>query len=88
MALSFSGCENVVVRGNDVVGPNWYGITSRSAPENGDRDRKQSTNVIVAENRVSDLKFTNIATYNVSNFTVYGNVVTDNVEQSLNVTRD
>jgi hypothetical protein len=75
MALSFSGCENVVVRGNDVVGPNWYGITSRSAPEGEDRDLKQSTDVIVAENRVSDMKFNNIATYNVSNFTVYGNVV-------------
>lgn len=75
MALSFSGCENVVVRGNEVVGPNWYGITSRSAPEGGDRDLKRSTNVIVAENRVSDMKFNNIATYNVSNFTVYGNVV-------------
>lgn len=77
MALSFTGCENVVVRGNDVVGPNWYGITSRGAPEGGELDLKQSTNVIVAENRVSDMKFNNIATYNVSNFTVYGNVVSE-----------
>jgi hypothetical protein len=77
MALSFTGCENVVVRGNEVVNPNWYGITSRGAPEGGERDLKRSTDVVVAENRVSGMKFNNIATYNVSNFSVVGNVVFD-----------
>lgn len=77
MALSFTGCENVIVRGNEVVNPNWYGITSRGAPEGGDRDLKRSTDVVVAENRVSGMKFNNIATYNVSNFAVVGNVVFD-----------
>lgn len=75
MALSFTGCENVVIRGNDVDNPNWYGITSRGGPAGGERDLKQSTNVVVAQNRVSDMKFNNIATYNVSNFSIYGNVV-------------
>lgn len=77
MALSFSGCEGVMVRGNHVSDPNWYGITSRAAPAGGDRDLKRSTDVVVAENRVSGMKFNNIATYNVGNFAVVGNVALD-----------
>ncbi len=72
MALSFSGCNQVVVRGNEVIGPEWYGITSRGSRE--DIDLKQSSNVRIADNRVSDLSFNNIAPYNVSNFTIVGNV--------------
>jgi len=77
MALSFTGCTNVAVRGNEVVDPNWYGITSRGAPEGSERDLKRSTDVVVAENRVSGMKFNNIATYNVNNFSIVGNVVFD-----------
>lgn len=77
MALSFSGCEGVTVRGNHVSDPNWHGITSRAAPAGGDRDLKRSTDVVVAENRVSGMNFNNIATYSVGNFAVVGNVVFD-----------
>ena len=72
MALSFTGCENVVVRGNEVTGPAWYGITSRGTRD--DIDLKQSSDVLIAGNRVSDLSFNNIAPYNVSNFSVVGNL--------------
>ena len=77
MGISFTECENVVVRGNEVLAPNWYGITSRGAPAGSDIDLKRSSNVIVAENHVSGMKFNNIATYNVSNFSVVGNLVYD-----------
>jgi hypothetical protein len=77
MALSFTRCTDVAVVGNEVVDPNWYGITSRAAPAGGDLDLRQSSDVTVARNRVSGMKFNNIAPYNVSNFTVYGNVVFD-----------
>lgn len=77
MAISFSRCRNVRVVGNEVLDPNWYGITSRAAPTGGDRDLRRSENVIVARNYVAGVTYNNIATYNVSNFTVYGNVVED-----------
>jgi len=77
MAISFSGCRNVLVRGNEVKNPNWYGITARAAPAGGDLDLKRSSDVVVAGNRVSGMKFNNIATYNVSNFTVVGNLTFD-----------
>jgi len=77
MALSFTGCENVVVRGNEVRDPNWYGITARGAPAGGDLDLKTSSNVVVSGNRVGGMKFNNIATYNVNNFTVSENVTFD-----------
>ncbi|TKX40958.1 MULTISPECIES: right-handed parallel beta-helix repeat-containing protein [unclassified Halorubrum] len=72
MALSFAGCENVVVRGNEVIDPNWYGITSRGARD--DLDLQRSTDVLVQGNRVADVTFNNIAPYNVSNFGVVGNL--------------
>ncbi|AEH37908.1 right-handed parallel beta-helix repeat-containing protein [Halopiger xanaduensis] len=75
MAISFSRCRNVQVVGNEVLDPNWYGITSRAAPTGGDRDLRRSENVVVARNYVAGVTYNNIATYNVSNFTVYGNVV-------------
>lgn len=77
MAISFTRCENVVVRGNEVVDPNWYGITSRGAPAGSEFDLQSSSNVVVAHNRVSGMKFNNIATYRVSNFAILGNVVFD-----------
>lgn len=77
MAISFTDCENVVVRGNRVKDPNWYGITARGAPEGSELDLKRSSNVFVAGNRVSGMKFNNIATYNVSNFGIVGNLVYD-----------
>ncbi|WP_136715089.1 right-handed parallel beta-helix repeat-containing protein [Halorientalis salina] len=77
MALSFTGCDDVTVQGNVVDGPNWYGITARGAPEGSDIDLKQSTNVLVTSNRVSDLKFNNIAVYNVRDFAVSQNVVSE-----------
>jgi hypothetical protein len=77
IAISFTRCENAVVRGNEVRNPNWYGITSRGAPAGSEIDLRQSSNVVVAENRVSGVKFNNIATYNVGNFSVFGNLVSD-----------
>lgn len=77
MGLSFTRCRNVTVVGNEVHDPNWYGITSRAAPVGGDRDLRQSRNVLIARNRVSGMKFNNIAPYNVSNFAVSGNLVSD-----------
>jgi len=75
MAISFSGCQYVLARNNVVLGPNWYGITSRAATDG--LDLKRSTDVTIIGNRVAGMKFNNIAPYNVSNFTVMGNVVYD-----------
>jgi hypothetical protein len=75
MAISFSGCQYVLARNNIVLGPNWYGITSRAAID--DLDLKRSTDVTIIGNRVAGMKFNNIAPYNVANFTVLGNVVYD-----------
>ncbi|MBV0900228.1 right-handed parallel beta-helix repeat-containing protein [Haloarcula salina] len=77
MGISFTRCTNVTVRDNEVVDPNWYGITSRSAPAGGDSDLRRSSDVVIAGNRVSGMKFNNIAPYNVSHFVVFGNVVFD-----------
>ena len=77
MGLSFTRCTGVTVANNEVVDPNWYGITSRAAPTGSDLDLRQSSDVVVANNRVSGMKFNNIAPYNVSNFAVLGNVVFD-----------
>lgn len=77
MAISFSRCTNVQVVGNEVLEPNWYGITARAAPTGGERDLRRSENVVVARNYVAGVTYNNIATYNVSNFTIYGNVVED-----------
>ncbi len=77
MALSFTRCSDVTVAGNEVVDPNWYGITSRAAPAGSDLDLRLSDDVLIANNRVSGMKFNNIATYNVSNFSVVGNIVFD-----------
>lgn len=77
MAISFSRCTNVRVVGNEVLDPNWYGITSRAAPTGGETDLRRSENVVVAQNYVAGVKFNNVATYNVGHFTVYGNVVRD-----------
>ena len=60
-----------------MVNPNWYGITSRGAPAGSEIDLKKSSNALVAENRVSGVKFNNIATYNVGNFSIVGNLVSD-----------
>jgi hypothetical protein len=67
----------VTVVGNEVVEPNWYGITSRAAPAGSERDLRRSRDVVVARNRVSGMKFNNIAPYNVDGFLVSGNVVFD-----------
>lgn len=75
MAISFTDCRDIVIRNNRVENPNWYGITSRGAPEGSDIDLQRSENVVVVENTVTGMKFNNIATYNVSNFTILGNVV-------------
>ncbi|WP_434521530.1 right-handed parallel beta-helix repeat-containing protein [Halorubrum sp. AS12] len=72
MALSFADCENVVVRGNEVIDPNWYGITSRGARDG--LDLRRSTDALIQGNRVTDVTFNNIAPYNVANFSVVGNV--------------
>ncbi|QCS42808.1 right-handed parallel beta-helix repeat-containing protein [Natrinema versiforme] len=77
MAISFSRCTNVQIVGNEVLDPNWYGITARAAPTGSDRDLRRSDNVVVARNYVAGVTYNNIATYNVSNFSVYGNVVVD-----------
>ncbi|QRV15262.1 right-handed parallel beta-helix repeat-containing protein [Haloterrigena salifodinae] len=77
MAISFSQCTNVQIVGNEVLDPNWYGITARAAPTGGERDLRRSENVVVARNYVAGVTYNNIATYNVSNFSVYGNVVED-----------
>ncbi|GAB3663527.1 twin-arginine translocation signal domain-containing protein [Halopiger thermotolerans] len=77
MAISFSRCRNVRVVGNEVLDPNWYGITSRAAPTGGDRDLRRSENVVVAQNYVAGVTYNNIAIYNVSNFAVSSNVVED-----------
>lgn len=75
MALSFSGCTGVIVRGNEVIDANWYGITSRGArPE---VDKKISRNVTVLYNRVETITYNNIALYRVRNFNCIGNVVAD-----------
>ncbi|RKD97115.1 parallel beta helix pectate lyase-like protein [Halopiger aswanensis] len=75
MAISFSRCRNVRVVGNEVLDPNWYGITARAADD--ERDLRRSENVLVAQNYVAGVTYNNIATYNVSNFAVSGNVVED-----------
>ncbi|WP_339103703.1 right-handed parallel beta-helix repeat-containing protein [Haloterrigena salinisoli] len=75
MAISFSRCANVQVVGNEVLDPNWYGITARAADD--ELDLRRSENVVVARNYVAGVTYNNIATYNVSNFTVYGNVAED-----------
>lgn len=72
MAISYVNCENVVVRGNEVLDPNWYGITSRGARD--DIDLQQSSDVLIAGNRVTDVTFNNIAPYNSSHFSVVGNL--------------
>ncbi|RLM45233.1 right-handed parallel beta-helix repeat-containing protein [Haloarcula sp. Atlit-47R] len=77
MALSFTRCTGVTVEHNEVVDPNWYGITSRAAPTGSARDLRQSSDVVVAGNRVVGVKFNNIAPYNVANFAVIGNVAVD-----------
>ncbi|AUV81907.1 right-handed parallel beta-helix repeat-containing protein [Salinigranum rubrum] len=77
MALSVTRCTNVSVVGNEVVDPNWYGITTRGAPAGSDKDLRQSRNVVIARNRVSGMKFNNIAPYNTNGFLVTGNVVFD-----------
>ncbi|KZX49795.1 right-handed parallel beta-helix repeat-containing protein [Haloarcula sp. K1] len=77
MALSFTRCTGVMVGHNEVVNPNWYGITSRAAPTGSDRDLRQSSDVVIAGNRVVGVKFNNIAPYNVANFAVIGNVTVD-----------
>jgi len=77
MGLSFTRCTDVTVVGNEVRDPNWYGITSRAAPAGGELDLRQSSDVLVARNRVSGMKFNNIAPYNVSNFAVSNNLVFD-----------
>ncbi|WP_222919072.1 right-handed parallel beta-helix repeat-containing protein [Natrinema sp. SYSU A 869] len=77
MAISFSRCTNVQIVGNEVLDPNWYGITSRSAPTGSDRDLRRSENVVIARNYVAGVTYNNIATYNVSNFSVSNNVVVD-----------
>ncbi|KAA9399152.1 right-handed parallel beta-helix repeat-containing protein [Haloarcula sp. CBA1130] len=77
MALSFTRCTGVTVEHNEVVNPNWYGITSRAAPTGSGRDLRQSNDVVIAGNRVVGVKFNNIAPYNVSNFAVIGNVAVD-----------
>jgi hypothetical protein len=77
MALSFTRSTDVRVLGNEVRDPNWYGITSRAAPAGGDLDLRQSRDVLIARNRVSGMKFNNIAPYNVSSFAVSGNLVFD-----------
>lgn len=74
MGISFTRCRNVVIRGNEVLDPNWYGITSRGAPANGEFDLRPSSDVVIAHNRVADVKFNNVATYRVSHFTVVGNL--------------
>ncbi|MFO8114313.1 MAG: right-handed parallel beta-helix repeat-containing protein [Halorubrum sp.] len=71
MALSFAECRNVVVRDNEVIDPNWYGITSRGARD--DLDLRRSRDVLIQGNRVTDVTFNNIAPYNVGNFSVVGN---------------
>nr|WP_309138861.1 right-handed parallel beta-helix repeat-containing protein [Haloterrigena gelatinilytica] len=75
MAISFSRCTNAQLVGNEVLDPNWYGITARAADD--ELDLRRSENVVVARNYVAGVTYNNIATYNVSNFTVYGNVVED-----------
>lgn len=75
--IFFTRCENAVVRGNEVLNPNWYEITSRGVPTGSEIDLEKSRKVMISGNRVSGMKFNNIATYNVSNFTVVGNVVSD-----------
>ncbi|WP_373567945.1 right-handed parallel beta-helix repeat-containing protein [Haloarcula sp. H-GB4] len=77
MALSFTRCTGVTVKHNEVVNPNWYGITSRAAPTGSDRDLRQSSDVVITGNRVVGVKFNNIAPYNVANFAVIGNVAVD-----------
>ncbi|ESS02836.1 MAG: Right handed beta helix region [uncultured archaeon A07HR67] len=72
MALSFAECQNVVVRNNEVIDPNWYGITSRGARDG--LDLRRSRDVLIQGNRVTDVTFNNIAPYNVANFSVVGNV--------------
>ncbi len=67
----------VTVEHNEVVDPNWYGITSRAAPTGSDRDLRQSSDVVIAGNRVVGVKFNNIAPYNVANFAVIGHVTVD-----------
>jgi len=75
MAISFSGCTGVTVRGNEVVDADFYGITSRGArPE---VDKKISRNVVVLHNRVDTITYNNIALYRVRNFSCIGNVVAD-----------
>jgi hypothetical protein len=72
MAVSFAECQNVVVRDNQVIDPNWYGITSRGARDG--LDLRQSRDVLIQGNRVTDVTFNNIAPYNVTNFSILGNV--------------
>jgi hypothetical protein len=72
MAISYVECENVVIRGNEVLDPNWYGITSRGARD--DLDLRKSSDVLIAGNRVTDVTFNNIAPYNSANFSVVGNL--------------
>lgn len=72
MAISYVDCRNVVIRGNEVYDPNWYGITSRGARD--DLDLRKSSDVLIAGNRVADVTFNNIAPYNSSNFSVVGNL--------------
>jgi parallel beta-helix repeat protein len=76
-ALSVTRSEDVLITGNEVLNPNWYGITTRGAPAGSDIDLRQSTDVTIARNRVSGMKFNNIAPYNVSNFLVTENIVFD-----------
>jgi len=77
MALSFTRCRDVTVVGNGIRDPNWYGITSRAAPAGSDLDLRQSSDVLIARNRVSGMKFNNIAPYNVRSFAVSNNLVFD-----------
>ncbi|WP_135363382.1 right-handed parallel beta-helix repeat-containing protein [Halosimplex halophilum] len=77
MALSVTRCRDVTVVGNEVVDPNWYGITNRSAPPGGERDLRRSEDVRIVRNAVGGVKFNNIAPYNVEHFAVSGNLVFD-----------
>ena len=77
MGISFTRCRDVRVVGNEVCDPSWYSITSRAAPAGSDRDLRRSRDVLIARNRVSGMKFNNIAPYNVSQFAVSGNLVFD-----------
>lgn len=76
-ALSITRSEDALITDNEVLNPNWYGITTRGAPAGSDIDLRQSSDVTIARNRVSGMKFNNIAPYNVSNFLINENVVFD-----------